>query len=143
MDKFSWRYPCYGLLALVFIGALSLYLYKINYKFIESVGDNYSYELIAQSVFTSQPFKINVKFDYYDDLPIFHHQRSFPPLHPVFLAAGHFLFGKSIYVNFILTSVVGVFCALPVFWLGKNLADDLTGLLAAVLVVLSPELVQM
>ncbi len=136
------NWPVYVLTLLMGLAAL-YYAKRINYKFIDTLGDNYTYELFAQSVFTSQPFKINIKFDYYDDLPINHHQRSFPPLYPILLAVAHLLFGGSMYVNIYLTGFFAILCAVPVYHLGKLLGGDRTGLLAALLTLFNYTLVEM
>ena len=114
------------------------YFSRINRVFLESTGDNFTYQLFAETVFSARPFKVNLKFDFYDEHPIFHHQPSFPPLYPIFLAVMHFFFGKSMLVNFYATSILGILCALPVFYLGKQLWSERAGVLAAAITLLLP-----
>jgi len=143
MKEQRWKTPLtYSVLALIILLAVIFYLKQVNYDFINSTGDNYSYELIAQSVFSDHPFMINVKFDYYDEHPIFHHQRSFPPLYPILLAFSHLLFGPGMYVVIYTAIGCAIFCAVPIFLTGRLLSNNQTGLLAALLTIFSLTLVR-
>ncbi len=128
-------------LGLIICCAVFYYAARVNYDFIDTTGDNYSYDLIAQSVFTAHPFKVNVKFDYYDDHPIFHHQRSFPPLYPIMLAIFQAVLGQSMYINILASCLFAILSAFPVFFLGKLIGNSRCGLLSALLTVFSFTLV--
>ena len=135
----GWFSPRHCLL-LIMLLALGVYAGHVNYNFIDSIGDNYTYELLAQTVFSKNPFMVNVKFDYLDEHPIYHHQRSFPPLYPIILASAHAVFGKSLYVGILLNCLIGVLCSLPLYHLGVRLGSEKSAFLAVLLTLFSPTL---
>ena len=134
------RYRYQLLLSVVLLVFSAIYFSSITTEYIVSTGDNYTYEIFAQTVFSEHPFKVNLKFDFYDEHPIYHHQRSFPPLYPIFLAVMHLLFGQSMFVNLYATCVLGLLCALPTYYLGRQLWSPKLGVLAAAIALISPTL---
>ncbi len=128
---------CLFLLILIFT---FFYFSRINGDYVESAGDNYTYELLAESVFSSHPFKLNVDFNPSAPPGLNYQQQKLPPLYPVLLALAHILFGRGMPVNFYFTSLLGVLCALPVFFIGKLLWSKQVGLLSALVTLMMPAL---
>jgi 4-amino-4-deoxy-L-arabinose transferase-like glycosyltransferase len=65
----------------------------------------------------------------------------YPPGYPAFLAAGYAVFGESGWAGRALNAAAGALTVVPVWWLGRRFYGPSAGLVAGILVALSPSLI--